>query len=122
MGSPIKKHKYTSGLNVKCWTRLPWIWAQLDVLWRCDNDAASKVCNDDGIAWLRYVFKLNVIYLRNFKKIIDKNIINVHRRHTEIETNHVDIKKITVDIQINNTARPGAKFAEAMLGTKGWMQ
>ena len=40
----------------------------LDVLWRCDNDAASKVCNDDGIAWLRYVFKLNVIYLRNFKK------------------------------------------------------
>ena len=98
MGSPIKKHKYTSGLNVKCWTRLPWIWAQLDVLWRCDNDAASKVCNDDGIAWLRYVFKLNVIYLRNFKKIIDKNIINVHRRHTEIETNHVDIKNITVDI------------------------
>ena len=91
-------------------------------MWRCDNDAASKVCNDDGIAWLRYVFKLNVIYLRNFKKIIDKNIINVHRRHTEIETNHVDIKKITVDIQINNTARPGAKFAEAMLGTKGWMQ
>ena len=90
MGSPIKKHKYTSGLNVKCWTRLPWIWAQLDVMWRCDNDAASKVCNDDGIAWLRYVFKLNVIYLRNFKKSSTKTFsTSTDDTQKYIETNYV---------------------------------